>query len=364
MALVVPNTQAEIAERQTAINSQCRLFDTEDLLAMFDKEVSDIDYRPYIKDQTLTLWPQQSSEIYSTANHVFKFPTSTPEALAKEFVIGMLLTQRQLPNFVRVYGFTRQFPKLPEVDNDDTACLIMQCLNGPELGDFMQTHSFKEFHRVILDFLDGYLRAHQELGFCHYDLHPSNVIVHEGRATMIDFEISRIAFKDGSIGGYDGSHQVFDEGVYVDRANWLYDMFKFFGNLWDDTIPPCLAEDHQTRFQARFSAYPEIINFDLLQPGVLEQMITTVMATSQPFKEHICKIIRYYHQKLLFSKQAGQQCRHFLYHALSYFNPNISNQWLLAIQQNDFRWSTYTTAAGETRTLESFVEHVKRYQSP
>jgi len=101
--------------------------------------------------------------------------------LRKEFSLGV---QLEHPHIVRTIDYTN----LPELGD----CLVLEWIDGPTLGEFLQTNPSSEVRKKLLSqLLDAlnYLHQHQII---HRDIKPANILVTRNgqNIKLIDFGLS------------------------------------------------------------------------------------------------------------------------------------------------------------------------------
>ncbi len=187
-----------------------------------------------------------NSKVYKYDSTILKYMIDTihtpedTEAFYREIIIGLELNKLNLKSFMRTAGYyvSTKGCAIPKLNlRDDTVCIYLYLheIRGPSLTKFLHTATLSQFQEIMTKLLADYKIAREHLDFCHYDLHPSNIIISkEGDAlvpVIIDFGSSHINLPSGHIGEYWPS-----QGRYNNTALWVYDMFKIFAYCWQETV--------------------------------------------------------------------------------------------------------------------------------
>lgn len=187
-----------------------------------------------------------SSTVYKYDSTILKYMIDTiltsedTEAFYREIIIGLELNKLNLKSFMRTIGYyvSEKGCSIPGLNlPDDTVCIYLYVLEiqGPTLTRFLQTATLNQFKEIVTKLLADYKVALEQLDFCHYDFHPSNIIISkEGEfliPVIIDFGSSHIKLPSGHIGEYWPA-----QGRYKNVSLWVYDMFKIFAYCWQESV--------------------------------------------------------------------------------------------------------------------------------
>jgi serine/threonine protein kinase len=106
------------------------------------------------------------------------------EAVSNALDHARALARVTHPNVVRVLYVDRL---AHPTTGEDVDCVVMDLLLGETLETFLQRQRLELPHARVLGLciLDG-IKAIHDAGLIHGDLHPDNIIVHNGQATVID----------------------------------------------------------------------------------------------------------------------------------------------------------------------------------
>ncbi|MFO0610962.1 MAG: serine/threonine-protein kinase [Polyangiaceae bacterium] len=125
-----------------------------------------------------------------------------PAAAEREDMIGRFLREARAAARIPSDRVARVFDV--GTDEDGRPFMVMELLEGQDLGDYMQAHGaipIGEAVRFILEALEAIVEAHA-LGIIHRDLKPSNLfVVTKGGAKhikVLDFGISKVTSESGA----------------------------------------------------------------------------------------------------------------------------------------------------------------------
>jgi serine/threonine protein kinase len=146
------------------------------------------------------------------------------------------------PNIIRVFEFGRA-----EVEGKVFFYLTMELLTGVDLASWLKRRgaiSLNEILEVSLQICDALAEAHRH-GVIHRDIKPHNIFIDEtGRATLMDFGISRLAHLPGltdrnyvmGTPRYMSPEQVGGKGE-IDHRSDLYSFGIVLYELCTQTVP-------------------------------------------------------------------------------------------------------------------------------
>lgn len=111
------------------------------------------------------------------------------------------------------------------LDEINCGYVMYEFISGPTLDKYLTGCSTNNLKSILSQLFEALYMAYQELGFTHYDLHLSNIIVHtdeQGQIypVIIDYGASHIIYNNIDYG------RIFDEAKNYNRSMWMHDVFK------------------------------------------------------------------------------------------------------------------------------------------
>ncbi|RIB10106.1 kinase-like domain-containing protein [Gigaspora rosea] len=122
--------------------------------------------------------------------------------------------------------------------------LVLQFANGGNLRDYLKENfsrlQWNDKLRLAKDVAQGLLFLHNH-SIAHRNLHPRNILIHDGRAIIADFGLSKIITNETSISNsyIHGMPAYMDPKCFIDNVNNTYkrslksDIYGFGVLLWE-----------------------------------------------------------------------------------------------------------------------------------
>lgn len=130
---------------------------------------------------------------FTTNNELFIVKTSRnpkKDDISHEALVGLYVTnilRKWVPNFMYVYGHTKCSPMLIKNREVQTWCssnelgvsylVVENIKNSVPIWKWLQTASYEDFVKVILQIFNALNIAYKYFGFVHHDFHQDNIMV-------------------------------------------------------------------------------------------------------------------------------------------------------------------------------------------
>lgn len=321
-----------------------------------------------------------NDKVFTFDDTVLKYATDWIEEPATDFyreiIVGLELNKLQSPNFAKTLGYyvDNRCQMLsstnPDLKFKKCVYLYLEKVPGPTLAKFLITASLSQFKNIFIKLLMGYKLAHDTLNFTHYDLHRDNIIIttknDELVPVMIDFGLSHISLPNGDLGD-----TLLEQGIYSDKANWIYDFFKLIAFCAVDSALELRFETAVSNLEEYRGEITKVLNNRRLykrddedfsefidrSEGVVPKEIYDKLKYINDSGEDELQLINDLTQNNGFNLE---QINSYCLKVLKYFHTDITNEWLTTYRdQHNKYFASFLTNAGQQAKFDDFIAYVK-----